>query len=145
MKFPCHRKCSKISARLALQNSCEDPGRRLLLLLFPQACWEEPRRIRNPPRAPRQRPRRTPLRSESLSLYLSFSLGEHPRCQTAKSTHHPHKIDDQHRECETGGGASFAFFPGSDNSHTNPPPPPPKKYHPMRKVFCGDGAWFAVP
>ena len=24
-------------------------------------------------------------------------------------------------------------------------PPPQKKYHPMRKVFCGDGAWFAVP
>ena len=23
--------------------------------------------------------------------------------------------------------------------------PPPQKFHPMRKVFCGDGAWFAVP
>ena len=44
--------------------------------------------------------------------------------QTAKSTHHPHKIDDQHRECKTRGGAYFAFFLGSDNSHT---PPPPKK------------------
>ena len=21
----------------------------------------------------------------------------------------------------------------------------PKNYHPMRRVFCGDGAWFAVP
>ena len=30
--------------------------------------------------------------------------------RTAKSTHHPHKIDDQHRECKTGGGAYFAFF-----------------------------------
>ena len=30
--------------------------------------------------------------------------------QTAKSTHHPHKIDDQHRECKTAGGAYFAFF-----------------------------------
>ena len=25
--------------------------------------------------------------------------------QAANSTHHPHKIDDQHRECKTGGGA----------------------------------------
>ena len=25
--------------------------------------------------------------------------------RTPKSTHHPHKIDDQHRECKTGGGA----------------------------------------
>ena len=33
--------------------------------------------------------------------------------QTAKSTHHPHKIDDQHRECKTGGGAYFAFLLGS--------------------------------
>ena len=51
--------------------------------------------------------------------------------QTAKSTHHPHKIDDQHRECKIGGGAYFAFFLVSDNWHTTP--------------FCGDGAWFAVP
>ena len=33
----------------------------------------------------------------------------------------PHEIDDQHCECETGGGAYFAFFLGSDNSHTTPP------------------------
>ena len=45
--------------------------------------------------------------------------------RTAKSTHHPHKIDDQHRECKTGGGAYFAFFLGSDNSHTTPPKIPP--------------------
>ena len=45
--------------------------------------------------------------------------------QTAKSTHHPHKIDDQHRECKTGGGAYFAFFLGSNNSHTTPPKIPP--------------------
>ena len=30
----------------------------------------------------------------------------------------PHKIDNQHRECKTGGGAYFAFFLGSKNSHT---------------------------
>ena len=42
-----------------------------------------------------------------------------------KSTHHPHKIDDQHRECKTGGGAYFAFFLGSENSHTTPPKIPP--------------------
>ena len=40
--------------------------------------------------------------------------------QTAKSTHHPHKIDDQHRKCKIGGGAYFAFLLGSDNSHTTP-------------------------
>ena len=40
------------------------------------------------------------------------------------STYHPHKIDDQHRECKTGGGAYFAFLLGSDNSHTTPPPLP---------------------
>ena len=39
------------------------------------------------------------------------------------------------------GGACFAFLLGSDNSHTTPP----LKYHLMRKVFCGDGAWLAVP
>ena len=37
--------------------------------------------------------------------------------RSAKSTHHPHKIDDQHREFETGGGAYFAFLLGSSNSH----------------------------
>ena len=60
--------------------------------------------------------------------------------QTAKSTHHPHKIDDQHRECKTGGGAYFAFLLGSDNQHTTP-----QEYQVMRKVFSGDGACFAVP
>ena len=58
--------------------------------------------------------------------------------QTTKSTHHPHKIDDQHCECETGGGAYFTFFLGSDNSHTTPS----KSTNLMRKVFCGDDAWF---
>ena len=43
--------------------------------------------------------------------------------RTPKSTHHPHKIDNQHRECKTGGGAYFAFFLASDNSNTTPPPP----------------------
>ena len=43
----------------------------------------------------------------------------------AKSTHHPHKSDDQHRKCKTGGGAHFAFFLGSSNSHTTPPEIPP--------------------
>ena len=61
--------------------------------------------------------------------------------QTAKSTHHPHKIVDQDRGCKTGGGACFALFSGSDNSHTNPH----KKSHLMRKVFCGVGAWLAAP
>ena len=40
--------------------------------------------------------------------------------QTVKSAHHPHKIDDQHRECRTGGGAYFASLLGSDNLHTTP-------------------------
>ena len=52
--------------------------------------------------------------------------------QNAKSTHHPHKMDNQHRECKTGGGTYFAFFLGSDKLHTTPPP---QKYHLMRKVF----------
>ena len=47
------------------------------------------------------------------------------KIRTAKSTHHPHKIDNQHRECKTGGGAYFAFFLASDNSHTTPPKIPP--------------------
>ena len=37
----------------------------------------------------------------------------------------PHKIDNQHRECKTWGGAYFAFFLASDNSHTTPPKIPP--------------------
>ena len=45
----------------------------------------------------------------------------------AKSTHHPHKIDDQHCKCKIGGGAYFALFLGSDNSHTTPPKIPPDK------------------
>ena len=45
--------------------------------------------------------------------------------QTAKSTHHPHKMDGQHCACETGGGAYFAFLLGSDNSRTTPPRIPP--------------------
>ena len=40
--------------------------------------------------------------------------------RTPKSTHHPHKIDNQHRACKTGGGAYFAFFLGCENSHTTP-------------------------
>ena len=45
--------------------------------------------------------------------------------QTAKSTHHPHKIDDQRRECKNGGGAFFAFFSGSDKFAHHPPKIPP--------------------
>ena len=45
--------------------------------------------------------------------------------QTAKSMHHPHKIDDQHRECKIGGCTCFAFFLGSGNSHTTTPKLPP--------------------
>ena len=41
--------------------------------------------------------------------------------QTAKSTHHPHKIDDQHRKCKIEGGAYVAVFLGSDILHTTPP------------------------
>ena len=52
----------------------------------------------------------------------SVPLRSHKLHRTAKSTHHPHKIDDQHRECKIGGGAFFAFLLGSDNSHTPPPP-----------------------
>ena len=37
-------------------------------------------------------------------------------------------------------GACFALFLGSDNSHTTP-----TKYCLLRKVFCGDGTWLAVP
>ena len=32
------------------------------------------------------------------------------KIQTANSTHHPHKIDNQRRECKIGGGAYFSFF-----------------------------------
>ena len=45
---------------------------------------------------------------------------EKPKLQKQqKSTHHPHKIDNQHRECKTGGGAYFAFFLGSDKPPKN--------------------------
>ena len=33
----------------------------------------------------------------------------------------------------------FSYVPTNRTPHT------PQKYHPMRKVSCGDGAWFAVP
>ena len=56
--------------------------------------------------------------------------------RTAKSTHHPHKIDDQHRKCKTGGGAYFAFFLGSDNSHTTPPKIPLDE-----EGLCGVRGW----
>ena len=75
----------------------------------------------------------------SLAIFHSFASAISN--QTAKSTHHLHKINDQHRGCKTGGGAYFVFFLGSNNSHTTTP----QKYHLMRKVFCGDGAWLAVP
>ena len=38
-----------------------------------------------------------------------------------ESTHHPHKIEDQHHKCKTGGGAYLPSFLGSDNSHTHFP------------------------
>ena len=53
-----------------------------------------------------------------------------------KSTHHPHKIDDQHRECKTGGGAYFAFFFGSDNSHTTPTPKIPLEEEGLLWGWC---------
>ena len=65
-----------------------------------------------------------------------------PTYQTAKSTQHPHKTDDQHRECKTGGGAYFAFFFLRFRQFEHYPQ---KTYHLMREVFCLDGAWFAVP
>ena len=70
-----------------------------------------------------QNPRRTPTKP---TIATAFS-----RClkayQTARSTHRPHKIDAQHRECKIGGGAYSAFFLGSDTIRT---PPPPKKKPP---------------
>ena len=51
-----------------------------------------------------------------------------------KSTHHPHKIDNQHRECKTGGGAYFAFFLGSEDSHTTPPKIPPDEEAECTKI-----------
>ena len=55
--------------------------------------------------------------------------------------HHPTKSKNKHRECKTGGGAYFACFLGSDDSHTTLP----KKHTWWGKVFCGDRAWLAVP
>ena len=54
---------------------------------------------------------------------------ENVKNQTAKSTYHPHKIDDEHddRECKTEGGAYCAFSFGSDNPHTTHPKIPPDK------------------
>ena len=62
------------------------------------------------------------LAGEPKRSQLRTEVAKH---RSAKSTHHPHKIDDQHRECKAGGGAYFAFFLGSDNSHTTPQNIPP--------------------
>ena len=62
---------------------------------------------------------------EEVLLRTSLVPLASPSFQTAKSTHHPHKIDDEPRECKTGGGAHFAFFLGFDNLHTTPPKRPP--------------------
>ena len=42
------------------------------------------------------------------------------RYLAATATHHPHKSDDQHRECRIGGGAYFAFSLGSDKTELPP-------------------------
>ena len=58
----------------------------------------------------------------SESTVSNTELSEFFWSSAAKSTHHPHKIDDQRRECKAGGGAYFVFLLGSDHSHTTPPP-----------------------
>ena len=37
-----------------------------------------------------------------------------------QSAHHPHKSNDEHRQCNPGGGIHFAVLLGSDNSYTTP-------------------------
>ena len=68
-------------------------------------------------------------RNSPSSLFQNGSLETvfrpFPKIQTAKSTQYPHKIDDQHGECKTGGGAYFAFSLGSNTLHTTPPKIPP--------------------
>ena len=51
-------------------------------------------------------PRRWTQQHQTISIE-NFNLDLH---RTAKSTHHPHKIDDQNRECKIGGSAYFAFL-----------------------------------
>ena len=67
------------------------------------------------------------LPSPKLSPEMPRKLPLPHNSRTPKSTHHSHKIEDQHRECKTGGGAYFAFFLGSENSHTTPPKIPPEE------------------
>ena len=59
-------------------------------------------------------------RAATVEVDTLFSLEN----QTEKSTHHPRKIDNQHRECKIGGGAYFAFFLGSDNQEFSGTPNP---------------------
>ena len=63
--------------------------------------------------------------SHTVKSDFILKVENNSKSRTARSPHHPHKIDDQHCECKTGasgGGAYFVFFLASDNSHTTPPP-----------------------
>ena len=75
--------------------------------------------------SPNQRLLKWPAWPQELSCTIRAICADSEQIRTAKSTHHPHKIDDQHRECKTGGGAYFVFFLGSENSYTTPPKIPP--------------------
>ena len=70
-----------------------------------------------------------PIRKRGIKRFL----------ETAKSTHHPNKIDDQHRECKTGGGAYFAFFLRFRQFAHHPPNIPPDEKGLLwgRCVVCG--------
>ena len=80
-------------------------------------------------------------------LEISDCEGQPPTptatCQTAKSTHHPHKSTINIASAKLGVvrilPILLRFRVGTIRT------PPLRNYHLMRKVFCGDGAWFAVP
>ena len=118
-----------------------------------------------PSPSPRVRAQRAPLSSQNLaslvqssvsSLFQKIALktafrpvsrfNEKNRfkvtCQTAKSTQHPHKIDANITSAKLG---VVCILPFSEALTIRTPPPPSPKYHLMKKVFCGDGAWFVVP
>ena len=43
-----------------------------------------------------------------------------PRARTPQSAHHPHKNNEEHRQCNPGGGIYVAVLLGYDNSYTTP-------------------------
>ena len=51
------------------------------------------------------------------NVYVPFPA---PKNRTPQSAHHPHKSDDEHHQCNPGGGIRFVVLLGSDNSYTTP-------------------------